>query len=68
MRLRLGLLGQVLLALIAILSMATCAKQGSPSGGPIDSLPPVFVRADPPNFTTNFEADRIRIYLSLIHI
>ena len=62
MRLRLGLLGQVLLALIAIISMATCAKQGSPSGGPIDSLPPVFVRADPPNFTTNFEADRIRIY------
>lgn len=28
----------------------------------MDSLPPVFVKADPPNFTTNFEGDEIRIY------
>jgi len=42
--------------------MATCAKRGSPSGGPIDSLPPVFVKAEPSNFTTNFEGNRIRIY------
>ena len=42
--------------------MATCAKRGSPSGGPVDSLPPVFVKAEPSNFTTNFEDGRIRIY------
>lgn len=44
------------------LLLVNCAKRGSPSGGAIDSLPPVFVKADPPNFTTNFDGDEIRIY------
>ena len=57
-----GLLIKCLLALVVIITMATCAKQGSPSGGPIDSLPPVFVKSDPPNYTTNFEEQHIRIY------
>jgi len=42
--------------------MATCAKRGSPNGGPIDSIAPVFIKAEPQNFTTNFEENRIRIY------
>ncbi len=42
--------------------MITCAKQGTITGGPMDSIPPVFVKADPPNYTTNFDGDEIRIY------
>lgn len=44
------------------LTLVNCAKRGSPTGGPMDSLPPVFVKSTPPNFTTNFEGDEIRIY------
>lgn len=44
------------------LVLVNCAKRGSPNGGAIDSLPPVFVKADPPNFTTNFDGDEIKIY------
>lgn len=44
------------------LTLVNCAKRGSPTGGPQDSLPPVFVKATPPNFTTNFEGDEIRVY------
>ncbi len=44
------------------LTLVNCAKRGSPDGGPMDSLPPVFVKATPPNFTTNFDGDEIRIY------
>ena len=28
----------------------------------MDSIPPVFVKAEPPNYTTNFEGNQIRIY------
>ena len=44
------------------LTLVNCAKRGSPTGGPQDSLPPVFVKATPPNFTTNFEGNEIRVY------
>ena len=44
------------------LTLVNCAKRGSPTGGPMDSLAPVFVKSIPPNFTTNFEGDVIRIY------
>ncbi len=44
------------------LTLVNCAKRGSPTGGPMDSLPPVFVKSTPPNFTTNFDRDEIRIY------
>ncbi len=39
-----------------------CAKRGSPTGGPKDSIPPVFIKSDPSNYTTNFDGDQIRIY------
>lgn len=44
------------------LTLVNCAKRGSPTGGPQDSIPPVFIKSEPPNFTTNFEGERIRIY------
>ncbi|MGK0252556.1 MAG: hypothetical protein ACI81G_001996, partial [Gammaproteobacteria bacterium] len=44
------------------LVLVNCAKRGSPNGGAMDSLPPVFIKADPPNFTTNFDDTEIKIY------
>lgn len=44
------------------LTLVNCAKRGVPTGGPLDSLPPVFVKATPPNFSTNFDRNEIRIY------
>lgn len=52
----------VLLLLGMSLTMVNCAKRSSPTGGAKDSLAPVFVKAIPPNFTTNFDTDEIRIY------
>ena len=39
--------------------LSRCASMMTPTGGPIDSLPPVIVNMIPDNFSTN---------LSLIHI
>lgn len=44
------------------LTLVNCAKRGSPTGGLKDSIPPVFIKSEPPNYTTNFEGNRIRIY------
>lgn len=51
-----------LLLLVCSSTFVNCAKRGAPTGGPQDSLPPVFVKAIPPNFTTNFEDNEIHIY------
>ena len=53
------------LALIFLLLLVVnCAKMGTPTGGPKDEDPPKFVKAEPPNYTTNFEGDEIRIYFN----
>ena len=38
-----------------------CAKRGNPSGGPIDSIPPVLVNANPKLNSTNFDSEEIRL-------
>ena len=38
-----------------------CANIMSPEGGPRDTLPPVIVKLEPDNFTTNFNSRRIYI-------
>ena len=38
-----------------------CAKRGNPSGGPIDSIPPVLVNASPKLNSINFDSDEIRL-------
>lgn len=38
-----------------------CAKKGSPTGGPRDTIPPVIVRSIPENYTTNFTGNEIEI-------
>ena len=41
-----------------------CAKKGRPSGGPKDEDAPLFVVANPPYESTNFDKDEIRIYFN----
>lgn len=45
------------LILLAGLTMQ-CAKRGAPTGGPIDSLPPVLVNASPKMNTTFFDKEK----------
>ena len=52
----------VIIVLATILLFSNCAKRGTPSGGPKDSIPPVIVRSAPENFTTHFSGDEIKIY------
>lgn len=42
--------------------MANCAKKGNPSGGHLDSIPPVIVKSFPENYSINFAENEIRIY------
>ena len=37
-------------------------KRGTPDGGPKDEDPPVFIRSQPPNNSSNFDSESIRIY------
>jgi hypothetical protein len=41
-----------------------CANPVTPEGGPRDTKPPVFLKAEPPQYTTNFDQDRIRVYFN----
>ena len=50
------------LSSILLLCLVNCAKKGTITGGPKDEDPPQFVKALPPNFSTNFKAKEIRIY------
>lgn len=42
--------------------VVNCAKRGSITGGEKDETPPEFVKALPPNFSTQYNKDEIRIY------
>ena len=52
----------ILLTLASLVIVVSCAKKGSITGGPKDETPPVFIKAMPPNFSTNFDKNEIRIY------
>ncbi|MFN2456562.1 MAG: Ig-like domain-containing protein [Chitinophagaceae bacterium] len=49
----------IILLIPQILVQTGCANIVPPSGGPRDSLPPVLVKADPPDSTVNFRGNRI---------
>lgn len=49
------------IAFLFLLSFVDCAKKGTPSGGPRDSIPPIIVKSSPENFSTNFTGDEIEI-------
>ncbi len=55
-------LSSVLSVFILLILVIGCAKKGSITGGEKDETPPVFIKAFPPNFSTNFTGDEIRIY------
>lgn len=55
---------KILFFLTLILAVSSCAKRGTPDGGPLDELPPEYIRARPENFTTNFDSREIRIYFN----
>ncbi len=55
------ILSIVFLAL-SIVAFWQCARRGSPTGGPKDIDPPVLLRTEPENLSTNFKATKIRLY------
>lgn len=53
---------KVILIFIFILSFSRCAKTGTPTGGPKDTIPPVILKSNPENYNTQFSGNEIRIY------
>lgn len=52
-----------LILLVAVgLLFAQCANRGTPSGGEKDITPPVIIKSEPENYSTNFNAKEIKIY------
>ncbi|MDY8135237.1 Ig-like domain-containing protein [Aquimarina sp. 2201CG5-10] len=49
-------------AALCIILVVNCAKRGSITGGEKDEIPPEFVRAIPPNFSTSYNKEEIRVY------
>lgn len=41
-----------------------CAKEAAPTGGPKDFDPPVVVETKPPNYSTNFSENKVKIYFN----
>ena len=46
---------------LSIVVISGCAKRGSPTGGPVDSIPPVLINASPKINSTNFDSKEIRL-------
>ena len=47
--------------LSTLILISGCAKRGSPTGGPKDTIPPVLVNANPKLNSTFFDSDEIRL-------
>ncbi|MBT8260548.1 MAG: Ig-like domain-containing protein [Bacteroidia bacterium] len=56
------ILSNIFLASLISLIVVNCANRGTPQGGPKDEDPPVIVKSEPDNFTTNFNEKEIKIY------
>ena len=48
-------------SIFGLLIFLGCANRGTPTGGEIDSDPPVVLKSSPKNFTTNFDEEEIEI-------
>ena len=46
---------------LSIVVISGCAKRGSPTGGPVDSIPPVLINASPKINSINFDSKEIRL-------
>ena len=51
----------LLSVIIALILFSYCASMKAPQGGPKDTYPPQVLESDPPNNTTNFQADKIML-------
>jgi hypothetical protein len=49
---------------IYLLFVISCAKQTSPTGGPKDTIPPILIKAVPPNESINFKERSIELQFS----
>ena len=54
----------IIFALFILSSLMSCANRGTPSGGEKDVDPPKITRENPPNYSTNFKGDEIKIYFN----
>lgn len=57
------ILGFIFVFIIVLVSYQ-CAQRGTPTGGPKDITPPELTKAEPPNLTTNFKGQKIRLYFN----
>lgn len=55
-------LSNFILAVFIGLIFINCANRGNPEGGPKDETPPVIIKTEPENYSTNFEGKEIKIY------
>ena len=51
-----------LLLIIILVFLSSCAKRGTPDGGPLDENPPEIVREIPKNNSIYFNDEKIRIF------
>jgi len=47
---------------LMVTALIQCARRGNPTGGPKDLDPPILLKAVPANLTTEFKANKIRLY------
>tara|TARA_B100000575_G_C23142070_1_gene664956 strand:+ start:5821 stop:7461 length:1641 start_codon:yes stop_codon:yes gene_type:complete len=53
---------KIFLAVLSFFVISSCAKRGTPSGGPEDSIPPVLINASPKLNSINFDSEeRIKL-------
>ena len=52
---------KIIYSILSLAIIIGCAKRGNPTGGPLDSLPPVLVNANPKLNATNFDSEEIRL-------
>ena len=52
---------KIIYTILSLAIISGCAQRGSPTGGPIDSIPPVLTNANPKLNSTNFDSEEIRL-------
>ena len=55
---------KILVLMLSISVLNSCANRGRPTGGDKDKEPPIITKAIPENFSTNFKGNEIRIYFN----
>ncbi len=50
-----------IISILFVLSITHCARRGTPTGGPKDTIPPVLINASPPLNTTMFNEEKISL-------